>query len=93
MGGPEQWGRLRSGLCKDFISATVQGITYPWQRVYSDKYVFSVSVCIGCNRTSPCTNFYDDNVCPRLHPLDNKRWIGHLSRCGRSQIKQEGMLK
>ena len=45
--GPEKWGGLRHKLCKDLISATVQDITYPWQSVYSDKYMFSVSEKIG----------------------------------------------
>ena len=100
IGGSEKWGRLRPGICKDLISATVQHITYPWQSVCSDKYVFSVSELCRlrrwfpsvCNRYTPCTNIDDDNVCPRLHPLDNERWIGDLSRCGRKQIMQEGTL-
>ena len=75
IGGPEQWGGLRRGLCEDLIYATVQDITYPWQSAYSDKYVFSVSEWIGqfrrvslsvWNRCSPCTSLYDDNVCPRF---------------------------
>jgi len=80
IGGPEQWAGLRRGLCNDVMPATVQDITYPWQSAYSDKYVFCVSEGTGQitifspsvgNRISPCTNLYDDNVCPRLHPLDN----------------------
>jgi len=43
IGGPEKWGGLRRGLCKDFIHATVQDKTYPWQSIHSDKYVFYVS--------------------------------------------------
>ena len=43
IGGPEKWGGLRRGLCKDLISATVQDITYPWESVYSDKYMFPIS--------------------------------------------------
>jgi hypothetical protein len=43
IGGPEQWGRMGGRLCNDLTSATVQDITYNWQSVYSDKYVFSVS--------------------------------------------------
>jgi len=104
IGGPGQWGRLRPGLCKDLISAIVQDITYPWQSVKRDKYVFSVSECIRRgrrernslivgNRTTPCTNIYDDNVRPRLYPLDNERWIGDLSSCGCKKIIQEGTLK
>ena len=99
--GPEQWGRLRPGFCKDFISATVQDITYPWQSVCSDKYVFYVSdwstrskwFQFIWNRNTPCTTFYDNNVCPLLHSLDNELWIGDLSRCGCKKIIQEGTLK
>jgi hypothetical protein len=79
IGGPEQWDDLRCGLCKDLILSTVQDITYPWQSVYSDNYVFSISEWSGqatdllwaWNRYPPCSNRYDANVCPRFHPLDN----------------------
>jgi hypothetical protein len=99
--GPEQWGRLRPGLCKDLISATVQDITYPWQSVYRDKYVFYVSEISRrarrtqsvYNRHAPCTNIYDDNVCPRLLPLDNERSIDDLSRRDCKKIIKEGTLK
>jgi hypothetical protein len=45
------------------------------------------------NRTTHCTNLYDVDVCPRLRPLDNKRWTGDLSMYDRVEIIQEGTLK
>jgi hypothetical protein len=47
----------------------------------------------GENRISTSTNLYDDDVCPWLHLLDNQRWIGDLSMCGRKKIKQGGTPK
>jgi len=96
IGGPEQWGGQRRCLCEGIMSANVQDKSYPWQSVYSDKYVFSVSEGIEQFTThvhSPCTILYDDDVCPRLHPLDNECWIGDLSKCSRKKIIHEGTLK
>jgi hypothetical protein len=68
-------------VCRDVISATVPDITYFWQSVYSDKYVFYVSGVTnsGENKISTGTSLHDDDVCPWVHLLVNQRWIGDIS--------------